>query len=59
MWPRRAPPGNPIEIIERRIKGPAVLSEDGPHTRDEERLRVARAVGVDDQSLADRRTVEL
>ena len=31
-----------------------MLSEDGPHTRDEERLRVARAVGVDDQSLIDR-----
>ena len=54
-----APPGSPIEIVERRIKSPAVLSEDGPHTHDEERLRVARAVGVDDQSLADRRTVEL
>ena len=26
-----APPGSPIEIVERRIKGPAVLSEDGPH----------------------------
>ena len=53
-----APPGSPIEIVERRIKGPAVLSEDGPHTHDEERLQVARAVGVDDQSLADRLAVD-
>ena len=54
-----APPGSPIEIVERRIKSPSVLSEDGPHTRDEEHLRVARAMGVDDQSLADRRVSRL
>ena len=33
-----APPGSPIEIIERRIKSLAVLSEDNPHPHDEERL---------------------
>ena len=33
-----APPSSPIEIIERRIKSLAVLSEDNPHPHDEERL---------------------
>ena len=28
-----APPGSLIEIVERRIKGPAVRSEDGPHPK--------------------------
>ena len=33
-----APPGSPIEIVERHIKSPAVLSEDDPHPHDEEHL---------------------
>ena len=33
-----APPGSPIEILERCIKSPAVLSEDNPHPHDEECL---------------------
>jgi hypothetical protein len=54
-----APPGSPIEIVERRIKSPAVLSEDDPHPHDEVCLQVARAVDVHDQSLADRRVSRL
>ena len=51
MWPHRAAL---IEIVERCIKSSVVLSEDDPHTNDEEHLRVARAMGVDDQALAAR-----
>jgi hypothetical protein len=49
------PSGSLIEIVVRRIKSPAVLSEDDPHPHDEEHLQVARAMSVHDQSLADRR----
>jgi len=31
-------PGSPIEIVERRTKSPAVLSEDDPDRHDEEPL---------------------
>jgi len=52
-----APSGSLIEIVERCMKSPAVLSEDDPHPPDEERLQVARAMGVCYQSFANHHVV--
>ena len=44
--------GSLIEVVQRRLKSPAVVSEETPHPLDEDRLQVARGVGVRNQSLA-------
>ena len=44
--------GSLIEIVQRRLESPAMVSEENPHPLDEARLQVARGVGVRDQSLA-------
>ena len=49
--------GSLIEVIQRRMKSPAVLSEDDPHPPDEGCFQVARAVGVRYQSFANHRVV--
>ena len=54
------PPGSLIEILQRCIKSPEVrMLEDVPHPLDVERLQVAGAVGVRDQSLLNLRVVRL
>jgi len=44
--------GSLMEVVQQRMKSPAVLIEENPHPLDEARLQVARGVGVRDQSLA-------
>ena len=57
-WPVAAA-GGLIEVVMRRLESPAVVSEENPHPLDEDRLQVARGVGVRSQSLASLRVLRL